>query len=184
MNRYNSDVFVEYMVKKKMGSKDLLLILASIFGGLIIFMLGLFILPSFLGAYSGQFIFFILVGVIFGIYFVFTRLSLEFEYAVTNGDLTVDKIMARKTRKRLTSFDAKNIEEMGKYPENAEKLKNKSVDKTIFAGVYGDGRESVYIIAKSNKTGRTLLVFDPSERVLEAIKYSVPREVRIGFYGR
>ena len=47
---------------------------------------------------------------------------------------------------------------MGKYGECAE-VKGKRVDKTIFAAETDDGKDAWYIIAKSRKTGLTLLVF-------------------------
>ena len=112
------------------------------------------------------------------------RAALEFEYSITNGDIAVDKIINRRSRKRLTSFDAKAIEEMGKYTENAQKLKGKRVDKTIFAAETDDGKDAWYIIAKSRKTGLTLLVFSPDERCIDAIKPFMDRRLKFEIFGR
>ena len=90
----------------------------------------------------------------------------------------------RRSRKRLTSFDAKAIEEMGKYTENAQKLKGKRVDKTIFAAETDDGKDAWYIIAKSRKTGLTLLVFSPDERCIDAIKPFMDRRLKFEIFGR
>ncbi len=174
-----TDVFVEYMVKKKIGAKDMLIAVGATFGGLILIFIGL-ILARFLPMLP----FLVLCGSIYGVYKVISMRNLEFEYSVTNGDITVDKIMNRKSRKRLTSFDAKAIEEMGKYTENAQRLKNRRVDKTIFASEYDDGRDAWYIIAKSRKTGTTLLVFSPDERCIEAIKPFMDRRLRFEIFGR
>ena len=120
----------------------------------------------------------------YSVYYVISSRSLEFEYSITNGDIAVDKIINRRNRKRLTSFDAKAIEEMGKYTENAQKLKGKRVDKTIFAAETDDGKDAWYIIAKSRKTGLTLLVFSPDERCIDAIKPFMDRRLKFEIFGR
>lgn len=174
-----TDVFVEYMVKKKTGSKDILMSLGvSILGAILIFV-SIFLTPV-----SPMIPFLVICGVIYGVYYVISSRSLEFEYSITNGDIAVDKIINRRNRKRLTSFDAKAIEEMGKYTENAQKLKDKRVDKTIFASETDDGKDAWYIIAKSRKTGLTLLVFSPDERCIDAIKPFMDRRLKFEIFGR
>ncbi|MEG1426513.1 MAG: DUF6106 family protein [Oscillospiraceae bacterium] len=182
MSNYNMDVFVEQLVKKKISTKDILIYVGIFLAGTVIIFAGIFLLLPLTGQFAISF--FVLVGTIFGAYYLLSRRNLEYEYAVTNGDVSVDKIINRKSRKRLTSFDAKTIEEMGKYAENAEKLKNRRVDKRIFASAYEDGRDSIYVIAQSKKTGLTLIVFNPDERVLDAIKPYVQRYLRNEFFGR
>lgn len=174
-----TDVFVEHMVKKKIGVKDMLIVLGvSLLGALLIFASILFmsIMPTIP--------FLVVCGVIYGAYKLISMRSLEYEYSITNGDISVDKIMNRKSRKRLTSFDAKSIEEMGKYTENAEKLKNKRLDKTIFACESDDGKDAWYVIAKSRKTGLTLLVFSPDDRCIDAIKPFMDRRLKFEIFGR
>lgn len=176
------DVFVEHMVKKKMSTKDILIFVGIVLAGtLLIFISVVFLLPL-----TGQFAipFFILVGTIAGAYFLLGTRNLEYEYSVTNGDVSIDKIINRKSRKRMTSFECKNIEEIGKYAQNAEKLRNRRVDKRIFASSYDDGRDSMYVITQSKKTGLTLVVFDPDERVLDAIKPFMPRFLKNEYFGR
>ena len=154
-----TDVFVEYMVKKKTGSKDVLMSLGvSILGAILIFV-SIFLTPV-----SPMIPFLVICGVIYGVYYVISSRSLEFEYS--------------------TSFDAKAIEEMGKYTENAQKLKGKRVDKTIFAAETDDGKDAWYIIAKSRKTGLTLLVFSPDERCIDAIKPFMDRRLKFEIFGR
>ena len=163
-----TDVFVEYMVKKKTGSKDVLMSLGvSILGAILIFV-SIFLTPV-----SPMIPFLVICGVIYGVYYVISSRSLEFEYSITNGDIAVDKIINRRNRKRLTSFDAK-----------AKKLKGKRVDKTIFAAETDDGKDAWYIIAKSRKTGLTLLVFSPDERCIDAIKPFMDRRLKFEIFGR
>ena len=66
----------------------------------------------------------------------------------------------------------------------AQKLKGKRVDKTIFAAETDDGKDAWYIIAKSRKTGLTLLVFSPDERCIDAIKPFMDRRLKFEIFGR
>lgn len=174
-----TDVFVEYMVKKKLSGKDILICLGASVGGAVLAFLGLMLTPI-----LPMLPFLVICGVIYGLYWVISSRSVEYEYSITNGDISVDKITNRRSRKRLTSFDAKAIEEMGKYTENAQKLRNKRVDKTIFASEMEDGKDAWYVIAKSRKTGLTLLVFSPDERCIDAIKPFMDRRLKFEIFGR
>lgn len=174
-----NDVFVEYMVKKKMGLVDAAICIGvSVLGAVIIFVSILF------AGVTPMIPFIVLCGVIYGVYWVISSRSVEFEYSITNGDISVDKIVNRRSRKRLTAFDAKNIEEMGKYAENAQRLRTRRVDKTIMAASTDDGKDAWFVIAKSRKTGMTLLVFSPDDRCIEAIKPFMDRRVRFEIFGR
>lgn len=174
-----NDIFVEYMVKKKMGAKDIAISIGvSMLGALLIFV------SILLAGVTPMIPFIVICGVIYGVYWVISSRSVEFEYSVTNGDISIDKIINRKSRKRLTSFDAKAIEEMGKYTENEKKLRSRRVDKTIFASDTDEGKDAWYVIAKSRKTGLTLLVFSPDERCIEAIKPFMDRRLRFEIFGR
>ena len=87
-----TDVFVEYMVKKKTGSKDVLMSLGvSILGAILIFV-SIFLTPV-----SPMIPFLVICGVIYGVYYVISSRSLEFEYSITNGDIAVDKIINRRS---------------------------------------------------------------------------------------
>lgn len=172
---YN-DIFVEHMVKRRMSSKDYLIFLGIGLGGAALIFVGIL---AFLLTGVPSIAFFVLVGVIAGAYFLFSRRNVEYEYAVTNGDVSVDKIINRRSRKRLTSFDSKDVEEFGDYTPNAEKLKHRRVDKTIIASSFDDGRDAKYVIAKSKKTGMTLVIFNPDDRMIDAMKPFLPRQIRL-----
>lgn len=175
-----NDIFVECMVKKKMGPKDIAISIGvSVLGALLIFV-SIFLV----GLLTPMFPFLVICAVIYGVYWVISSRNIEFEYSITNGDISIDKITNRKSRKRLTSFDAKAIEEMGKYTENMQKLRTRRVDKTIFASETDDGKDAWYVIAKSRKTGLTLLVFSPNDRCIEAIKPFMDRRLRFEIFGR
>lgn len=167
------DIFVEQIIKKKLGPKDYAIIAATILAGLIIVYFSIYILV---------FAFIIWILACFGAYYVMTSRSLEYEYSVTNGDITIDKIINRRRRKRVISLDAHEIEEMGKF--KPELLRNKSEYKKIFASEYDDGRNSWYFCAHTSKNGNVLVVFNPEEKVLNAMKPFIPRQVAFVVFGR
>lgn len=167
------DIFVEQIVKKKMGPKDYAIIAATILAGILL-IIASFLLP--------MISFLVLAGVCIGAYYIITSRSLEFEYSVTNGDITIDKIINRRKRKRVLSVDAHEIEEMGKF--RPEILQNKSEHKKFFTSEYDDGRESWYFCAHTTKNGNVLVVFNPEEKVLTAMKPFMPRQVAFVAFGR
>lgn len=176
------DVFIERMIKKKFEAKDGLLLAGILVACIVVIFASLVILPALTGGITLSF--FVTLGALFGAYKLITLRNLEFEYSFTNGFISVDKIMNRSARKRITSFECKEVEEIGEYPQNQTRLQNREVQSRIFASAYRDGRESWYVIVNTKKTGRTLLVFDPDERMLEAIKKTIPAHLRFEVFGR
>ncbi len=176
------DVFIEKMVKRKMQGHDYLII-----AGILVLML----IVSAAGIIVGTFIFafpmislLITAGAVFGAYKLIGMRLLEYEYSLTNGFVTVDKIMNRSRRKRLTSFECDTCEDIGPYPENAVRLKERSFDQRIFATEYYNCVDAWYMIVHSKKTGKTLVVFNPDEELLEGIKRFIPRSLRFEKFGR
>lgn len=177
-----NDVFVERMVKKKFETTDLLVVLGVVAGILVAtlvgFVIGVLIIPF------PMITLLIAAGAVFGGYKLVSMRLLEFEYSLTNGFVTVDKIMNRSTRKRMTSFECDSCEDIGKYTENEARLKTRSFDARVFATQFADHRDSWYMIVRSGKTGKTLVVFDPDEDLLAAVKKYIPRSLKFEKFGR
>lgn len=168
------DVFVEQIIKKKFGPKDYLFFLLVLLAGMVIMCAALFYIPHF---------FPLLLIVVFALaYYLISSRNLEFEYSVTNGDITIDKIINRRKRKHIISADARNIEKMGKY--NPEEHKNKNYSKRIFVSINDSGQGGWYISLRHSELGNVLVVFDPDERVLNAIKPFISRQVSMDAFGR
>lgn len=163
------DVFVEQIVRKKFGPKDYLVTFGCILGScLLIFLAFLFLVQIFV---------FVVAGVCFGAYYLITSRNLEFEYSVTNGDLTIDKIISRRSRKRVISLDCKLVETIGKY--KPEEHTAKHYDKKFITSIYDDGRNAWCMTLQHPKHGRILVVFSPNERILESVVSFIPRQVAL-----
>ena len=90
------DVFVEYLVKKKNGGKELLLQILTVIGALLVFVLmmvlgGIFPVVSMVTTLLA-------FGALYGGYLLIISMNVEYEYIVTNGEMDVDKIIARRRR--------------------------------------------------------------------------------------
>lgn len=177
-----NDVFVERMVKKKTETLDILIILGVIVGIILVSMIAFVI--GFLVIAFPMLALLISAGAVFGGYKLITMRMLEYEYSLTNGFVTVDKIMNRASRKRMTSFECSTCEDIGLYTEQEARLKTRSFDNRVFATQYADHRDSWFMIVQSGKTGKTLVVFDPDEDLQEAIKKFIPRSLKFEKFGR
>ena len=176
------DVFMERMVKRKMEGVDYLIVAGVIVGVLVVAMVGMVVGTLILGFPMLSLL--IAAGAVFGGYKLMTMRFLEYEYSLTNGYVAVDKIMNRASRKRMTAFECSSAEDIGEYQKNEARLKNQSFDARIFATEYADHRNSWYMIVRSQKTGKTLVVFDPDEEMQEAIKRFIPKTLKWEKFGR
>lgn len=176
------DVFIERMVKKRFESKDILITLGIIAATIILVFVGFYV--GFLMLGFPMLTVLVALGAGFGGYKLMTMRMLEFEYSLTNGFVTIDKIMNRSTRKRLTSFECDTCEDIGVYTENEARMKTRSFDARIFATASSTHEGSWFMIVRSSKTGKTLVVFDPDEDLQEAIKKYIPRQLKFEKFGR
>ncbi len=168
------DVFVEQIVKKRNTTKDIAVIVGIILAALILCFVFAIILPA-LVPILGTLSLFLVAGTIFGAYWLISSMNLEFEYAATNGDLTVDKIIHRRKRKRVINLDSKDIETMGKY--KAADHAQKRYDKRINAARDENAEDCWYLTMRHNQFGNILLTFSPDERTLSALKPFIKRQL-------
>ena len=161
------DVFIEQIIQKHKELKHLLLT------ALVIVAIPVLTVVAFI--FLQSFALFVFAGSIYGAYLVISGFSTEFEYSVTNNDLTVDKIIARRKRKRVISLDIKEIEAFGEYVPETQK--SRTYQTRLYCGSHPMAPGQWYLEIRHKKLGHTLLVFEPEERVLEAIKPYLPRLV-------
>lgn len=169
------DVFVEQLiVRQKRGFEKAFRPLVLIFGfaaaALLIFM-GL--VSGFIGA------FFLAAG--FGIGYAAIYASalfdIEYEYSVTNGLFDIDRIVARRKRERLASFDCRDISAIGVYEGQGSVPAN----LTVYDATGGSGQKYYMVVAGSK--GSRVILFEPDERTLAAIKRFIPRSVFVQSFG-
>lgn len=164
------DVFVEQIIRRRHGVKDILLYVAVVLG-----VLALLALPVFV-AQLIPFWIFLAAGACFGAYYLIGSRGWEFEYSITNGDFTCDKIIQRRRRKRQFSLDLKDVEEVGRFSQG--KLQGRAFDNMFFVGVTEQGsQDDWYLTGHFANYGAALVVFSPEKRVLDAMKPALKRTV-------
>lgn len=183
MDRFQAmDIFIEQLVKKKLKTVDYVKMFSIIFCSICLLLIGFYLLVGFLGPMGITLTFFLLVGLCFLDWWLITRMKIEFEYSVNNGDVIVDKIIARRSRKRIVSFSAKDVEVMKKY--QSEQYMNRTFDHQLFVDSNNETDEYWCMEFVHKALGKTLLVFTPNERTLLAIKPYLKRQVSFEAFGR
>lgn len=145
-----------------------------VLGALLIIICGLLYASGLLGSFSILFAV-LAVGVGYGIYYISTQLNIEYEYIFTNGDLDVDKIISKRSRKRVLSTQCRFVSEFGAY--HPDSFAGRMFADRITACTVDD--HAFYVIFSAEDSGETLLIFSPNDRLLNAMKKYAPRVIKI-----
>lgn len=173
------DVFLEYLMRKKSTPMDVLkkigLVLGAVLASIAV-IIGFQLLGSFMTSY-------ILLGIAGVVYFTVVlarNFNIEYEYIFTNGDLDIDVVKARKTRKRLVSLQCKNIELMAAEANMTFKrdFENQSISKR-FNAVYDAAKGGIYHVIFVYDGEKILLSFQPPKKLLAAMKKMNPRCIHL-----
>ena len=112
-----------------------------------------------------------------GIYFVFYLTGVEYEYLYVDKSLSVDKIVAKRTRKKVASYDLERMECFAPFGhEILKEYENRSLDTKDYSSGYSQNADKRYVLIYD---GQKKIILEPSERMLEAIYMVSPRKVFI-----
>lgn len=161
------DIFYEQLVSIKNNSKNLMMkTLIWFLTALVIVLLFLFI--GYLQAIG--------IALIFGAgylgWFLSSKFNIEYEYILTNGEMDIDKITAKRKRKRILNFKCANIERMGKY-RPAEHANGSYTSTYVICNV---DENSFFAVIRQEK-GLILVIFSPNEKIIDGMKKFLPRQV-------
>ncbi len=158
------DIFKEQLIKIKRSPAEYVLMAIIIIVALAI-SVALFL-------FSGQFPIFILliVAVIYGTAKLIGMFSVEYEYIVTNSSVDIDKIISKSSRKRLVSFDSKDIIRCERGCANAVIAAD---DRFICCDK--DDTNAYWVLVKSGNNKKVLIMMAPNEAIIEAIKSGAPK---------
>lgn len=166
------DVFVEQIVAKKKGGKE--------WGIIALVLLALVVVAAVCFLFMGYLLMFaplLLIGAGYGAWWLITQQNVEFEYSVTNGDIDIDQIIARRKRKRIVSVGGQKIEAAGRYVP--AQWANRPVDRFVVAAPSANEEGLYYFSYHSKKRGHTVVVFQPDERVRDAFYKGLPRLIQL-----
>ncbi|MFL0268513.1 DUF6106 family protein [Candidatus Clostridium radicumherbarum] len=105
------------------------------------------------------------------------KLYVEYEYAFTNGEIDIDKIVEMKKRKRVMNFQIKEVELLA--PENSYYVKDfLNVPNDIVSCYPKTTDKDIYVAMITGGNKRVKLRFTPDEEFLSlCFKYN-PRAVK------
>lgn len=167
------DTFIEKIVVKRKDAKDYAIIAGVILAALIAIPLS-FQVPVVN--------IFLAVGIAYGAYYLITSRNIEFEYIVTNGDLDIDRIISQRKRKRIFSASCKTFDIVAKVKSNSHSLSVQSIPKKIIA-VSSLDSENAYFATLQYNNERTVVYFEPDERMLNNFRTFIPRKIESGKTG-
>lgn len=121
------DVYYEHITEIRKTKKDILFLIT-----LWLLVVGFSVLAFIFLGISPLFVIFCVAAIYGGIFFT-KKLNVEFEYIFTNGEIDVDMITAKSDRKRMTTFNAKEIVRVEKYNKENPLSRREKIEK---ANVY------------------------------------------------
>lgn len=182
------DVYIEELVKKKKGKTEHIKTALLIFGGLVlttVIVLGMMILSILFQSMIIQMISSLfpvfLLGLWYLIYRLYNGLSIEYEYTLINSSFDVDKIMSKKTRKRVVSIDIKEVSLVACVDdsENNYAYKNPKNGVNIINCSAMDDIRDTYFIECTISSQKSLVLIQPTSKMLEACFKFNPKAVKI-----
>ena len=169
------DNFAEQLVKKNETSSDktrrVMMIVVGILFSIALAVLALLQLGNPLVALLG-FVLAVLSG--YGTFNIVQNTYVEYEYAFTNGELDVDKIIAKKKRREMVSTNVRQFTDFGKYSDDLEETE----EMTIIFATDNIASHEYYADFNDETVGSARLVFAPDERMLENIVKFLPAKLR------
>ncbi|MGK0467411.1 MAG: hypothetical protein ACJAX4_002712 [Clostridium sp.] len=110
-------------------------------------------------------------------FFYKQNLFVEYEYQFTNGDIDIEKILEMKKRKKVTTFNIKEVALLA--PQNSVFVKDFSNKPGDIVKCYHDDQEAkVYVAMVTEGNNKMQLMFTPNEKFLDLCYKSNPRAVK------
>ncbi len=159
------DKIVEFLVKKENTITNILIKYALWGFAFALSAVSLFMVKS-IGAV-------LCVAIIYAAYKISQKFDVEFEYIYVNGDLDIDRIFAKNSRKRYLSVEVNRIVAIG--PVDNENIKKLSYNTNTVDASSGVG-EDVYAIIYNSNNGRKKILVENCE-VIDMYKNLIPEKV-------
>lgn len=172
--------FCEYMVKRKKNTNDICKTILFILAGLILTYIILTYVYMLIRIYAPFLISFIipLIALVwYGVYKLIKKGNVEFEYALTSGELDIDRIENKMRRKRILNLHSRGIRIMApassiEYSDNYKTLK--TIDATS-----NSGTENVYFAVFDKDGQAQCLLFEPTSKMLDIMHRFNPENIHI-----
>jgi hypothetical protein len=167
------DAFIEKLVMKRKKGFDYIISVGTVALSFVVAIMAMAVAGSFS---VGQFGVILAIGAVYFGFRLQSRTSVEFEYIVTNGALDVDKIIAQRKRARIFSGDCREFDAVGKVKSRNHGPHITNGAQVIFAGTDMDS-DDLYFISLSYKGKKTVVYFEPDQRMIDSFKRFIPKKL-------
>ncbi|MDE7361458.1 MAG: hypothetical protein K2N38_05940 [Oscillospiraceae bacterium] len=163
------DNICEQLVVKTRSGKDVAKMLGIMIGSVLLASVFMFIALAF-----GLTVMILLsVGILALGIWLLSGVNVEYEYIITNNEMDIDKIIGRRKRKRMITVDISKATEFGTFPSEEEV----DADATVHA-TSGVEKDAHYLLVEHSGYGTVKVIFNPNERMREAIVQELPNALR------
>lgn len=170
------DIFCEYIVKKRVSVIDILKLMALASLTLILAYITLLFGSYFLGFGVGL----ALAAVIIYFAFKFSKeVFVEYEYALTNNELDVDKILGKSRRKHIITVDFKTVDICASINDERFVSEYNNASITNMLDVTGKSENEIYFVDFTTDKGRTRVLFQPTDKMKDGMKLVNSRAINI-----
>ena len=112
-------------------------------------------------------------------YRFYQNFNCEFEYILTDGELDIDKIAARRRRKRLLNIKTGNYGLVAPYDDaNRRDYESGNFDMTLDVRSSPSAEGVWFIIATVKDKGHVRVLFEPTEAMIDHLYRHMPQKVR------
>ncbi len=159
------DIYVEQLIKTKMAGQPVYIRIGAVALTVVCIFLGLTMIPLLLTVGIGLAVVDILL---------FKDSTMEYEYIYMNGDIDVDRIIAKQRRKRMMSFQLEDMVVIAKA--NSGEVKPYQKIK-VYDFSSGTDNQNVYKMIVSKSGTMEAVLFEPNEKIIQDMKRRAPRKV-------
>lgn len=173
--RKNMDILVEQVVKRKKN--------AHYFIRVMLYILAAILIPCTFVAIAliTKRLYFITIGCfallvcVYGLWFFISILNVDYEYATLGDVFKVDRIIAKRNRKKVLKIKMKEINDIFRYSDS--EMSKRKFKKVFNVGECEFSDDNYVIEFHDARKGKCAIVFTPNEKLLESFKYHIDREI-------
>lgn len=133
-------------------------------------LLGLFFM------FIGQIFSIIGLVIIVGVFFLYPKLDVEYEYVFVDGQIDFDRITGKAKRKTMLRIDFEQVEIMAPSTSHSlDSFNNMQLEEKNFTSMDKESKHYTIIANVDNK--KMKILFEPSEKMLDMIKQKSPRKL-------
>ncbi len=170
--------FIEQVVKRDKTAKNLAIKIIAV-ALLVLIPLTFVFLARFI-PYLGLVGFFLFLGGLYIVWYVFSSQRVEFEYSIAGDTLDIVKIVSLRKRKRIVNVEIKEIEDI---VVGDDKISSMHFRKVYYAAKNANNtKENHYAVFTVPAYGKCLLVFNPNEAILQGMKPYMRKELMLKLF--